>query len=136
MTRELAALALLIKVCSGFQQRHSGLTLDRLAEDLRLPLRFARGVVDDLMSLELVVRVQDGVAEGRLQPAVAPDDLTVVEVLRLIRDRGADGSLPVASPTWVCSRELEHRLRAAEEQALDGMTMRDLVLQVEQARES
>jgi len=131
VTRELAAIALLLKICNGFQQRHNGLTLDHLAEELRLPLRFARGVMDDLMSLDLIVRVQDGAEEGRLQPAMAPEALTVTEVLKLLRDRQADGSLPVESPTWMQARELERQLREAEEQALDGMTMHDLVEQVE-----
>jgi len=131
VTRELAAMAMLLKICEGFQHRQEGQTLDRLAEDLRLPLRFARGIMDDLMTLDLVVRVQDDVEEGRLQPAVAPETLTIIEVLKLLRDRRGDGHLPVASPVWLQAKELEARLRQAEEEALEGTTLRDLVARIE-----
>jgi len=131
VTRELAAIAMLLKVCDGFQNRQEGQTLDRVAEDLRLPLRFASGIMDDLMTLDLVVRVQDGAEEGRLQPAAAPETMTVTEVLKLLRDRRGDGSLPVATPVWIQAKALETRLRKAEEEALNGSTLRDLVAQVE-----
>ena len=67
--------------------------------------------MDDLMTLELVVRVQDGAEEGRLQPAAAPETMTVTEVLKLLRDRRGDGSLPVATPVWIQAKALETRLR-------------------------
>jgi len=127
VTRELAALAMLLKVCEAFHHHQDNLTLDRLSEELRLPLRFARGVMDDLVTLDLVVRVQDGVEEGRLQPAQAPETLTVSKVLELLRDRRGDGCLPVASEIWLQAKALEGRLRRAEEEALDGTTLRDLV---------
>jgi len=130
VTRELAALALLLQVSRGFQFKDTGVTIDRLAEELRLPLRFASGVLDELMMLGLVVRVQDGDTEGRLQPASAPETLTVIDVLKLLRDQGKESELPVPDPTWLKVKKLESRLRNAESDVLDGMTIKDLVVEV------
>ncbi len=130
VTHELASLAMLLKICAGFETRDASLTLDRLAEELRLPLRFAQGVLDELVVLGLVVRVQDDAGEGRVQPAFSSDGLRVAEVLTRLRDGDRESRLPVESPIWRRTKDLEGALRRAEAEALAGMTMRQLVAEV------
>jgi len=131
VTHELASLAMLLKICAGFQLRDASVSLDRLAEELRLPLRFAQGVLDEMVGLGLVVRVLDDEGEGRLQPAFSPDALRVDEVLTRLRDGNRENRLPVESPIWLRAKRLEGELRKAEAAVLSGITMRDLVEELE-----
>jgi membrane protein len=134
-SRELVAVAMLLKICQAFMLREKNVTLDQVSEALRVPIRFSRNVLEDLISTGLVVRIQDGGADARLQPAVAPEVITVSEILSLLRNRGGEADFHSETPVWLRAKELEGRLQLAEEEVLDGMTLHELVESIQAVEE-
>ena len=122
--RELLCLAVLQDVVTAFVSGAPCWTAQRLEDELDLPARVLRELLDELVSSGLLV-----IAAGEpatYQPAREPDLILMTDVLAILRDFGG---------TWQPQRLTrgEEQLQkiiaeadAAAKNALSGMTLRDL----------
>ncbi|MBW2476695.1 MAG: YihY family inner membrane protein [Deltaproteobacteria bacterium] len=130
-SRELVALTVLVFVGSRFRQGLKAPTQETIAEHLEVPPRLLRCVIDELQRLELVVEVNHDTGDNGYQPAMALDRTKVCDVLRGLEIDGDNYSRLSGTNEHDVIADLVTKRRAAEEQALDGLTLHDLVVQAE-----
>jgi membrane protein len=123
------ALTVLLLVGEAFYAGLSPWTKERICAELKLPARKASELLADLVRLGLLAAVQD--ARGEItayQPGRAPENLSLHDLLEMLRKDGAECPQGFRLPGRQEIAEVEQRLAEAELECLDGMTLWDLIL--------
>ncbi len=130
---EFIALTVLLFVGRRFYLGKPALGQEALATQLDAPPRLLRTILSELTRLGFVVSIEQGNDNVGYQPAQALEKINLYDVVHGLAVDGTDYShLRNTSERGVIAGVAE-TLQKAEEQALAGMTLRDLVLQVENA---
>jgi len=131
-SHEFIALTVLLCVSRRFYLGQPAMGKDDLTEQLDVPSRLLRKILDELVRLGFLAEtVQDSEATG-YQPARALEKIRLHDVIRGLAVDGADYSHLRNTPERITVAEVAGLLNDAEQKALEGMTLRDLVLQVEE----
>ncbi|MEJ2197197.1 MAG: YhjD/YihY/BrkB family envelope integrity protein [Desulfuromonadales bacterium] len=131
-SREFITLMVLLCVGRRFYHGQSAIGKDDLIERLDVPSRLLRNILDELVRLGFIAEtVQDSEATG-YQPARALEKIRLHDVISSLAADGADYSSLSNTPERIAVAEVAELLSDAEQKALEGMTLRDLVLQVEE----
>ncbi len=131
----LEFIALMVLLCVGrrFYLGQPAMGKDDLVEQVDVPSRLLRKILDELVRLGFITEtVQDFEGTG-YQPARALEKIRLHDVIRSLAADGDDYSHLRNTPERVAVAEVAGILSDAEMQALEGMTLRDLVLRVEEA---
>lgn len=121
--REYLTLSLLTHITRRFLSGKPPLRAEQLARAQGVPLTLVESLIDDLVKGQMVVK---GDKPKGLVLAQAPENIPVVEVLRVVQHQPHDGPQTFTVGSDSISRVLIRR-DAAVEVALEGMTLRDLV---------
>jgi membrane protein len=128
-TREALALVLLLTVAGSFYREERPWTLERLADECKVPLRTARRLLSKLVASGYLL-IAEG--KGAYYPA---RDLEHIRISTLIRDfRHQGGEIPLGGPEQLgeMARELTLKLDKLTDEALEGLTLKSLVEKCEQ----
>ena len=128
---ELISLTVLLFIARRFYNGKPALGQDALATQLDVPPRLLRKILNELIRLGFVTATADDADDSGYQPAMALEKIRLHDVIRGLAADGADYSKLRASNEKQIVVEIEDILLEAEEQALSGKTLRDLVLQIE-----
>ncbi len=131
-SRELAALNIMLVAGEAFVKGERSWTMTRIAAVLDLPPRLARQILLQLVRLGFLSEVNreedDDVA---YQPGRIPQKILLHEVVRALREDGVSCATRMGNtPEQDVVHELENRLDEASRQALDDLTLQDLVERV------
>lgn len=127
-SRERVALTILLLCCESFQDDGSAWSHARFCEDLKLPPRLVRAVLNDLVRIGLLARVENPPEDDFVyHPGRSPETMVIRDVLRMLREDGATQPRNFRMPGREIIRELEETLRKAENVALGNLNYRDLV---------
>ncbi len=130
-SRERIALTVLLFLCRRFYLGKPVLDQEQLAEQVNVPPRLLRKILDELTRLGFVVEITLEDAGSGYQPARALEGILLLDVIRGLGVAGQDYSDLRSTKEDGVIAGVAATLRRAEEQAIDGMSMRDLVLQLE-----
>ncbi len=131
-SRERVALTVLMVLSGAFLQGERPWTGERIGEELELPPRLVRSILSDLVRLGFVSVVQ-GETQEAFQPGRSPETLEVFAVVRALRNDGVDYLQMAEGPERDQARALVARLEEVQQEALGGMTIRELVRRSEKA---
>ena len=121
--REYLTLALLRHITRRFLTGKPPLKEEQLARVQGVPLTLVESLMNDLVTAKMIVRGDD--PKG-LVLAQAPENIAVVEVLRVVQHQPHGGPQAFAVGTDNISQVLMRR-DAAVEVALEGLTLRNLI---------
>lgn len=121
--REYLTLALLTHITRRFLTGKPPLKEEQLARAQRVPLTLVESLINDLVKAKMIVRGDD--PKG-LVLAQAPENISVVDVLRVVQHQPHAGPQAFAVGTDTISQLLIRR-DAAVETALEGKTLRSLL---------
>ena len=128
-SRERVAMTLLLLCSESFYANAASWNHARLCSELRLPPRLVRSVLNDLVRLGLLAKVQEPDREGYVyHPGRAPEGIEVHAVLQALREDGSIQPRNFRMPGRDIVIEVEETLDRAEREALGGLTLRDMVL--------
>jgi len=122
--RELLALAVLQDVVTAFVSGAPCWTAQRLEDELDLPARVLRELLDELVCSGLLVTTAGEPAA--YQPAREPDQILMTEVLSTLRDFGGTWQPQRLTRGEEQLQKIIAEVDAAAKNALSGMTLRDL----------
>jgi membrane protein len=128
-SRALTALTVMLFLAGRFVRGEEALPLEEIAVKLSIPPRFLRDIVAELRRLGYVSEVSREPAESGYQPARALDTLTVHEIIQRLSKDGANYDHGQETRERAVVARLAGRMTRAGEEALAGMTLRDLVEQ-------
>ena len=128
-SRERVALAVLLILTGAFLRGQEARTQEQIGEELDLPPRLARSILNDLVRLGFVTVVQ-GEDQDRYQPGRSPETLEVFTVLRMLSSDGVE-FLQRERPERDAVRQLVAQLEKVQEEALEGLTIRELLRRAE-----
>ena len=137
ISQELTALAVLLTVARIFQRGGKPWNLVRITAELQLPPRLTRQILDILVRLGFLTSVAPETIgeEAGYQPAYPPEKMPVIKVLQALREDGTTLNRQEPCPAaWTLVKLLEDELRQADDQALGGRTIGDLVRGLEGVR--
>ncbi|MEJ2525699.1 MAG: YhjD/YihY/BrkB family envelope integrity protein [Desulfuromonadales bacterium] len=130
---EFLSLTVLLFVARRFYLGKTALDQEALSSHLDVPPRLLRKILDELVHLGLlaeIVQEHDGTA---YQPAQALETIRLYDVIRGLAVDGVDYSQLGRTRERSVIAKVAERMHAAEKEALDNLTLRDLVLQIEDA---
>ncbi|MEN8687801.1 MAG: YhjD/YihY/BrkB family envelope integrity protein [Desulfuromonadales bacterium] len=130
---EFIALTVLLCVGRRFYHGQPAMGQDELIEKLAVPSRLLRKILDELTSLGFIAEVVRDFEGTAYQPARALEKIELHDVLRGLAADGVDYSHLTDTPERLAVAGVSEILQEAESRALEGMTLRDLVLRVEPA---
>jgi membrane protein len=122
--RELLCLAVLQDVVTAFVSGAPCWTAQRLEDELDLPARVLRELLDELVTSGLLVTVAGEPAT--YQPAREPDQILMTDVLSILRDFGGTWQPERLTRGEEQLQKIIAEVDAAAKNALSGMTLRDL----------
>lgn len=126
-SRERVALTVLLLCAESFYANSTGWNHARLCSELRLPPRLVRTVLNDLVRLGLLAKVQEPDQDGYVyHPGSAPEGIEVHTVLQVLRQDGSTQPRNFRMPGRDVVAEVEGIINSAEREALAGLTLRDL----------
>ncbi|MGK2904835.1 MAG: YhjD/YihY/BrkB family envelope integrity protein [Desulfuromonadales bacterium] len=128
---EFITLSVLLHIGRRFYRGQSALGHEELASQLDAPSRLLRAILEELVRLGFIVETAQNSDNVGYQPAQALDAVKLHDVVRGLALDGEDYRSLNKTHEHDAIAELADALRQAEVQALDGMTLRDLVLQLE-----
>ena len=111
----------------------SALGQEELASQLDVPPRLLRTILEELSRLGFVVATTHENDAAGYQPAKALEKIRMHDVIRGLAVDGSDYNRLRNNCERRVVAGLEETLLVAEREALDDMTLRDLVLRAEQA---
>jgi len=132
-SQEFMTLTVLLYIGRRFYRCQVALGHAELAAHLDAPSRLLRSILDELIRLGFIVATEQENDRVGYQPAQALETIRLQDVLRGLAVDGKDYSHARNTQEHGAIAELTQALQEAEEQALAGMTLRDLVLQIENA---
>lgn len=128
-SRERVAMTVLLLCSESFYADSTPWNHARLCSELKLSPRLVRSVLNDLVRMGLLARVEDGTGDGFIyHPGRAPEAIEVQAVLRALREDGSTQPRNFRMPGRDIVTGLEDTLVKAEREALDGLNFRDLVM--------
>jgi len=122
--RELLALAILQDVVTAFVTGTDTWTAKRLEDELDLPERILRELLDELVSSGLLLTTTGD--PPAYQPAREPDQIMLSDVLNILRDFGGSWQPQRLTGGEERLQKIIAEFDAAAAGALSGMTLRDL----------
>lgn len=126
-SRELVALTLLLVVTRNFYAGEKPWSLEKFSQMLDIPPRLGRIIVNELVDLEYLTEARNSENDvSGYQPARAPDQVPVFEVLQALREDGARFARERSHSEFRLVSSLEDKLKEVDRQALEGMTLLDL----------
>ena len=128
-SRELIAMTVMVYLAGRFFRGEEPLLLEEIAVRLAIPPRLLRDVLEELRRLGYVSEVSRGHAENGFQPARALDTVSVHEIIQGLSRDGTNYDHVHEIRERDVVAQLARRLTQASEQALAGLTLRDLVEQ-------
>lgn len=130
-SHEFIALTVLLHIGRRFYLGQSPLGQDELASSLDAPPRLLHTILEELIRLGFVVATAQGTDGVGYQPAQALEKIKMHAVIRGLAADGKDFSHLRNTRELSEITGLVQTIQAAGEQALAGMSLRDLVLRVE-----
>jgi membrane protein len=130
---EFIALTVLLCVGRRFYRCEPAMDRDQLMDKLAVPSRLLRNILDELVRLGFIAETVQESDATAYQPARALEKIRLHDVIRSLAVDGADYSHLRDTPERLAVGGVAEILHDAEKRALEGMTLRDLVLQVEEA---
>ncbi len=130
---EFIAVTVLLFVSRRFYMGKPPLGHEELASNLDVPPRLLRTILEDLSRLGFVVATTHENDVAGYQPAKALEKIRMHDVIRGLAVDGSDYNRLRNSCERRVVAGLEETLLVAEREALDDMTLRDLVLRAEDA---
>lgn len=128
-SRERVAITVLLLCSESFSANTAPWNHARLCSELRLPPRLVRSVLNDLVRLGLLAKVQEPGEDGFVyHPGSAPEGIQVHAVLTALREDGSNQPRNFRMPGREIVTDMEETLDRAERAALDGLTFKDLVV--------
>ena len=128
---EFIALTALLHIGRRFYRGQSALGHEELASQLDAPSRLLRAILEELTRLGFIVGTAQDSENIGYQPAQALEAIKLHDVIHGLAMDGEDYSSLRKTHEHGAIAELADVLSQAEVKALDGMTLRDLVLQIE-----
>ncbi|NIQ95558.1 MAG: YihY family inner membrane protein [Desulfuromonadales bacterium] len=126
-SRELVALTLLLVVTRKFYAGEKPWSLEKLSETLEIPPRLGRSIANELVDLNLLIEARSSDQDDfGYQPARAPDQVTVFEVLQDLREDGVRFTRRRKRSEFRLVGAIEDKLKEASREVLDEMTLLDL----------
>lgn len=122
--REILALAVLQDVATAFVSGAPCWTAKRLEDELELPSRVLRELLDELVTSGLLITTANDPA--CYQPGREPDQILLSEVLYILRDFGGTWQPRRLTRGEEQLQKIIAQVDAAAKDALSGMTLRDL----------
>lgn len=132
---EFIALTILLFLGRRFYLGQPALGQEELSLHLDVPPRLLHSILDELARLGFVVATAQNVDGVGYQPAQALEKIKLHDVIRGLAVDGTDYSQLSKTPERGVIAGVAEVLKEAEQQALAGMTLRDLVLQIENAED-
>jgi len=130
-SRELVALNILLVVAENFYRGAGPWSQEKIATNLEIPPRLAQNILQELVRLEFLSQVQNPQDdEIGFQPARAPEVTELYQVLQALREDGISYSKLRKTPERQVIADLEGKLESAGYEALEGVTLQDLVQQM------
>lgn len=129
---EFIALTVLLFVSRRFYAGKPAFGQQELSSELDVPPRLLRTILDELTRLGFLVATSQEDDGTGYQPARALEKIRLYDVIHALAVDGTDYSQLRHSCERGVVAGLEEMLRTAKRQALAEMTLRDLVLQVEE----
>jgi membrane protein len=137
MCREKAALSILMLVTRKFYESGKPWDMQQISGHLNLPPRLRMKLLDELVELGFLSEVvNEGEDDSGFQPARAPEKLEVAEIIGKFRRRGDSMECPLETLEWDKANELEELLRKVEGSALQGMTLKELALSLDETEKA
>lgn len=130
-SREFIALTVLLFIGRRFYHGKPALGQQELVSHLDVPPRLLHNILEELARLGFVVATTQEIDGVCYQPAQALEKIKLHDVIRGLAVDGKDYSHLSETHERGVIAELAEVLKKAEEQALAGMSLRDLVLQIE-----
>ncbi|BCA79436.1 YhjD/YihY/BrkB family envelope integrity protein [Desulfuromonas sp. AOP6] len=125
--RQHIALVILLLVAKRFYQGKPAWTLEDFALELGLPPRLADSVLSRLVHLGLLSKGGDEREPLVYQPGRSPETLKVADILKALEDEGIRYERMPSSSERQLVRDLENQIKTTEIDALQGVTLQDLV---------
>ncbi|MFO7983005.1 MAG: YhjD/YihY/BrkB family envelope integrity protein [Desulfuromonadales bacterium] len=126
-SREMVALTLLLVITRNFYAGGKPWSLEELSRMLDIPPRLGRSMVNELVDLGYLSEARTSEkGDFGYQPARAPDQVTVFEVLQALREDGSRFVRQRSQSEFRLVSSIEDKLKEVDRQALDGMTLLDL----------
>ncbi len=129
-SREFIALTVLLFIGRRFYYGKPALGQQELVSHLDVPPRLLHNILEELARLGFVVATTQEIDGVCYQPAQALEKIKLHDVIRGLAVDGKDYSHLSETHEREVITGLAEVLKKAEEQALAGMTLRDLVLQI------
>jgi len=129
---ELISLTVLLFLGRRFFRGEPTLSADEMSSRLDVPPRLLHKILDELTRLGYVVATAETLDGAGYQPAMTLEKIRLHDVIRGLADDGADYSHLRASKEKGVVLDISEKLKNAEAAALAEMSLRDLVLQVEE----
>lgn len=131
---EFIALTVLLFIGRRFHLGKPALGQEQLSTRLNVPPRLLHTILDELGRLGFVVATTQSVEDVCYQPARSLEKIKLYEVICGLAEDGKDYSHLRKTHELAVIADFAETLHKAEQEALAGMTLRDLVLQVENAQ--
>jgi len=132
---EFIALTVLLFIGRRFYLGKPALGQEELSDQLDAPSRLLRTILSELTRLGFVVSTERGNDNVGYQPARSLETIKLCDVVHGLAEDGAAYSHLRKTSEHGVAAGVVATLHQAEEQALAGMTLRDLVLQIENAED-
>jgi len=123
-TREATALVFLLTVAGAFYREERPWTLERLADEKHVPLRTARRLLSKLVATGYLL-VSEG--KGTYYPARDLEHIRISALLRDLKHQGGKFPRDEADELGEMTRELVQKLDRLTDEALENLTLKDLV---------
>ena len=134
-SRELIALTRLAVGSETFYRGERPWDWERISVELELPPRLTKLVLTDLVRLGFLSQVDCGAGETAFQPARAPETMAIDAVLRSFREDGISYTRLRQTPEREVVLGIEERIQVAQQQALAGGTIYELVKEMMSRKE-
>lgn len=133
-SRERVAMTVLLLCSESFYSGSVPWNHARLCSELKLPPRLVRSVLNDLVKMGWLAKVEDPVLDQFVyHPGKAPETIEVHAVIQALREEGSTQPRNFRMPGREIVSQLEERLVKAECAALEGLTLKDMVLEKSKA---
>lgn len=126
-------LAVMIYLCRCFLNGNAPPTTEELAARLQIPPRLLRGLLAMLQRRGLIAEVVAANGTCAYLPAREPGQVRLGELFETFAEDGTDYAPPLHCPENLVVADVSARFSAGGKDALGGMTLADMVLQMETA---
>ncbi len=127
-SRERVSLSIMLVVAEAFYRGEKPWDAERISSELDLPPRLAADVLAKLVKVGYLSEVQgEGHERSAYQPGRAPDNLPVYDLLQGLKGHGISYARISDVAEREIVRDIEDKIERAGREALNGVTLQDLV---------